>query len=73
MSTFGQIDIAMIPIGGTYVMDMEEAIACTKVLNPKVVIPMHEAETSLKEFEMSLKQVWSGKIVILSNQESISI
>ena len=73
MSTFGQIDIAMIPIGGTYVMDMEEAIACTKVLNPKVIIPMHEAETCLKEFEMSLKQVWSGKIVILSNQESISI
>ncbi len=71
MSSFGQIDIAMIPIGGTYVMDMEEAIACTRILNPKVVIPMHEADTLLKDFEMSLKQVWSGKIVILSNQESI--
>jgi L-ascorbate metabolism protein UlaG (beta-lactamase superfamily) len=52
-------------------MDMEEAIACTKILNPKVVIPMHEADTPLKDFEISLKQVWSGKIVILSNQESI--
>lgn len=34
-------DIALIPVSGTYVMDVEEAVEAAKVLDPKVIIPMH--------------------------------
>jgi L-ascorbate metabolism protein UlaG (beta-lactamase superfamily) len=73
MSNFGKIDIAMIPIGGTYVMDMGEAISCIKILNPDIVIPMHQADTPLEEFEKALAQEWKGDIVLLSNQETANL
>jgi L-ascorbate metabolism protein UlaG (beta-lactamase superfamily) len=41
MTEFGPIDVALIPIGGTYTMDEEEAAAMVRDLKPKVVIPMH--------------------------------
>lgn len=34
-------DIALIPVSGTYVMDVDEAVEAAKVLDPKVIIPMH--------------------------------
>ena len=34
-------DIALIPIGGTYTMDYQEASELIKVMKPKVVIPTH--------------------------------
>jgi L-ascorbate metabolism protein UlaG (beta-lactamase superfamily) len=41
MLELGPIDVALIPIGGTYTMDEEEAAALVRDLKPKVVIPMH--------------------------------
>ncbi|MBD3263158.1 MBL fold metallo-hydrolase [Candidatus Woesearchaeota archaeon] len=35
------IDIAMLPISGTYVMNEEEAVEAIKVIKPKIVVPMH--------------------------------
>jgi L-ascorbate metabolism protein UlaG (beta-lactamase superfamily) len=35
------VDIAMLPVSGTYVMTVQEAAEAVKSLNPKVVIPMH--------------------------------
>lgn len=35
------IDILMIPIGGTYTIDAREAHEVSKILKPKIVIPMH--------------------------------
>lgn len=34
-------DIAFIPIGGYYTMDVNEATELIKVINPKIVIPIH--------------------------------
>ena len=41
METLGVIDLMMVPISGTYVMDIDEAVRAVKIINPKVVIPMH--------------------------------
>ena len=41
MTQLGPIDVALIPIGGTYTMDEPEAAALVRDLKPKVVIPMH--------------------------------
>ena len=35
------IDLALIPIGGTYTMNSEEAAKCTETIKPKIAIPMH--------------------------------
>jgi L-ascorbate metabolism protein UlaG (beta-lactamase superfamily) len=41
MKEIKDIDIAFLPIGGTFTMDVKEAIEATKVINPRLVIPMH--------------------------------
>ena len=39
---FGSLDIAMVPIGGTYTMDEAEAAqAITQLLKLRIAIPMH--------------------------------
>ncbi|MCL2438888.1 MAG: metal-dependent hydrolase [Alphaproteobacteria bacterium] len=35
------IDIAMLPIGGNFTMDIEDAIYAVGLLKPKIAIPMH--------------------------------
>ncbi|RLE39344.1 MBL fold metallo-hydrolase [Candidatus Woesearchaeota archaeon] len=42
MSDLGEIDIALLPVSGTYVMTPEEAAqACNELIKPKLAIPMH--------------------------------
>jgi len=36
-----RIDVLLIPIGGTYTMDVDEALKALDVLKPKLAIPMH--------------------------------
>ena len=36
-----EIDIALLPVSGTYVMTAEEAVEAARIIQPKVVIPMH--------------------------------
>jgi len=40
MSTI-KTDIALLPIGGTYTMDEDEAVKAVSTIKPKVVIPIH--------------------------------
>ncbi len=35
------IDVALLPIGGTYVMDEEQAARAANTIKPKYVVPMH--------------------------------
>ncbi len=35
------VDLALLPVSGTYVMDVPECVEAAKLINPKVVIPMH--------------------------------
>lgn len=41
MAQITPIDIAILPIGGHYTMDPEEAIKAVELINPRLVIPMH--------------------------------
>jgi L-ascorbate metabolism protein UlaG (beta-lactamase superfamily) len=41
MNDLGKIDIALLPIGGTYTMNVEEAVEAVKAIKPKYAIPMH--------------------------------
>ena len=36
-----EVDIALLPVSGTYVMTAEEAVEAARMIKPKLVIPMH--------------------------------
>lgn len=44
----GEADILLIPIGGKYTIDYEEAVSLINQIEPKIVIPMHYALPHLK-------------------------
>lgn len=41
MKTFRNIDVALLPVSGTYVMTADEAVQAALDISPKVAIPMH--------------------------------
>ena len=41
MKKLGDIDIAFLPVSGTYVMTAEEAAKAAEVIKPKIAVPMH--------------------------------
>jgi L-ascorbate metabolism protein UlaG (beta-lactamase superfamily) len=41
MKTIKNIDIALLPVGGKYTMNAEEAAEATKYIKPKVAVPCH--------------------------------
>jgi beta-lactamase family protein len=44
IKAFGKVDVAMIPIGGTYTMPPDTAREVLEQLKPKIAIPMHYRE-----------------------------
>ena len=44
MGSFGQVDLAFVPINLPYTMPPEEAVGCIKVISPSVVVPYHQGE-----------------------------
>jgi L-ascorbate metabolism protein UlaG (beta-lactamase superfamily) len=41
MRALGRVDVALLPIGGRFTMNIAEAVKAAIAINPKVVIPMH--------------------------------
>jgi len=41
MRGLGRVDVALLPIGGTYTMDIREAVEATLAIEPRAVVPMH--------------------------------
>lgn len=41
LEAMGQIDVLLIPVGGYYTIDAEQATRAVEQINPKLVIPMH--------------------------------
>jgi len=64
MKNLGKVDVAMLPIGGTFTMNIEEAVQATDTIKPKVVIPMHNLKASLNEFKQEAKAL-EAKVVVL--------
>lgn len=44
----GDIDILMIPVGGTYTINAKEAVEVISQIEPKIIIPMHYKIPDLK-------------------------
>ena len=48
LDTLGEVDILMVPVGGTYTLDAKQATEITNQIEPKIVIPMHYKVKDLK-------------------------
>ena len=66
MKTFRDVDVALLPVSGTYVMTAEEAVKAALDIGPKVAVPMHYgtivgSEADAERFAEALK----GKIEVV--------
>ncbi len=71
MKTFKDIDVALLPVSGTYVMTAPEAVQAALDIKPKVAIPMHfGAIVGSKDDAESFAKALKGKVevVILEQQ-----
>ncbi len=61
MSRLEKPDVAFLPIGGTYTMDIDEAVEAALVIGPELAIPMHtRLEADPAEFARKLKERDAG-------------
>lgn len=49
------IDVAFLPIDGTYTMDIDEALEAAKIIGSEIVIPMHERDVDTEKFKKKLE------------------
>ena len=65
MSDF-DVDIALIPVSGTYVMTSDQAVKAALAINPKLAIPMHYGAIVGDERDaVNFKKALEGKVDVL--------
>jgi Predicted Zn-dependent hydrolases of the beta-lactamase fold len=70
----GDIDLALLPIGGHYTMDINQALIAIEYLKPKNVIPMHYNTFHVIETKPEiLKKSKNTNVIILNPGDSIEI
>ena len=73
MKQLGKVNAAFLPIGGTYTMNVEDAIDAALAINPTVVIPMHHLKADPLQFKNKLESQSRVKVRLLQIGESYSI
>jgi L-ascorbate metabolism protein UlaG (beta-lactamase superfamily) len=75
IGTRHDIDVALVPIGGHYTMDREDAAYACELLGASTVIPCHyntfpAIATDAEAFKADVEQTTSSKVVVLEPGES---
>ena len=69
MNELGPIDVALLPCGDTYTMDNLDAAEATKVIKPRVVIPMHTWDKSTEEFKAGISDTHTKFVALKEGEE----
>lgn len=70
MKTFKDIDIALLPVSGTYVMTADEAVQAALDIKPKIAIPMHyDSIVGTKNDAEKFAEALKGKIEVVILEE----
>jgi L-ascorbate metabolism protein UlaG (beta-lactamase superfamily) len=65
-----EVDIAFLPVSGTYVMTAEQAVEAALAINPKLAIPMHYgAIVGDEQDAVKFKKALEGKIEVVVLQK----
>ncbi len=67
------ITLALVPIGGTYTMDIDEAVEAAVTIQPEMVMPMHRRESGLRVFKEKLESQSEIKILEMTDGEEITL
>jgi len=73
MRALGAIDVALLPIGGTFTMDIQEAVETAIAIKPKIGIPMHRFRADPHEFKKKVEVKSNIKVVPLQIGEVYQI
>ncbi|OQX19198.1 MAG: hypothetical protein BWK75_05890 [Candidatus Altiarchaeales archaeon A3] len=74
MSEFGKVDIAFLPIGGTFTMNIDEAVDAVMAIKPKIVIPFHfKKKEEPTEFMKKVEAKSDVEVVLLNIGEEYYI
>ena len=73
MRDLKSIYLALLPIGGTYTMDIPEAVEATLAIKPKYVIPMHLLDTDSNEFRKRVEAKSGTKVILLNPGEQFEV
>jgi L-ascorbate metabolism protein UlaG (beta-lactamase superfamily) len=71
MGSLGHIDVALIPIGGTYTMDTREAVEAARRMEPGVAVPMHCLDADPEDFARKMGK--KARVAILRPGEALSL
>ena len=69
MNELGHVDVALLPCGDTYTMDNIDAAEATKMIKPKVVIPMHTWDKSVDDFKKRIADTDTRFIPLKEGEE----
>ena len=66
-----KIDVALLPIGGTYTMDQDEAVSAALTIRPRIVVPMHYGSVSgtsadVARFKKDVEDASGGSIHVFT-------
>nr|6HRG_A Chain A, UPF0173 metal-dependent hydrolase Igni_1254 [Ignicoccus hospitalis] len=69
--------VALLPIGGHYTMDIEQALLATKLLRPEVVVPMHyntfpPIRADPNEFKQKVESAGLAKVRVMEPGETVT-
>ena len=67
------IDVALLPSGDTYTMDLEEAAEAALLIKPKIAIPMHLKGADPTIFKEKVESQSDIKVVILGEGEEYTL
>jgi len=72
------LDVALLPIGGNFTMDVDDAVYAANLLHPQVVIPMHYdtfdlIKADVQEFRRKVEAIPGIRCVILRPGESYTL
>jgi L-ascorbate metabolism protein UlaG (beta-lactamase superfamily) len=72
------VDVALVPIGGHYTMDRQDAVVAAELIGAGTVIPCHfntfpPIETDAQAFKADVESSTSSKVVVLEPGESHSV
>lgn len=67
----GDRDVALFPIGGTFTMDIHEAVDAAIEIKPRILIPMHfTLDSQPQKFKTKLEAISDIKVAVLRIGES---
>jgi len=73
MKEIKDIDVMLVPSGGTYTMDNPEAAEATIAVNPRKALPMHIWDKDPSEFKKLVEKGCDTEVILLKPGESLTL